>query len=104
MATTLPEHTVDTWTTWYLLDRFPGALVWAPTQREIYERPWDLGIRLGSGKLILFENKAGSHRGPDPTDPSGNRVVIHVEQHRRYMAGPAYLRRAPHYVLPFHPS
>lgn len=53
----LPERTVDAWVCAYIVQRFPNALVWAPTQRELGSN-WDMGAALGNGKVFILENKA----------------------------------------------
>src|SRR2546428_847046 len=102
MSPVLPEHTVDTWLAWYLLHRFNTALLWAPTQRDVKRRPWDVGATLGPGRVFIFEAKASSH-GPTRNGPQGNRVVIDVDQLRRYGNDSWYLQDALFYVLPFPP-
>ena len=63
MSRTLPERTVEAWTTAYLTRWFPTAHLWAPSQRDPYA--WDLSGALPNGLHFVFEYKAveGS-RGP----------------------------------------
>lgn len=51
----LPERTVDAWTAIDVVEHFPRALLWSPTQND--PKNWDLAAGLGDGKIIIFENK-----------------------------------------------
>ena len=52
----LPERTVDAWVSGEICSKFPGALLWAPTQAGWNN--WDYGASLGDGKVFVLEDKA----------------------------------------------
>jgi hypothetical protein len=63
VARNLPERTVEAWATAYIVRWFPGAHLWAPTQRDPYG--WDLSGALPGGMHWVFEYKGvEAYRGP----------------------------------------
>jgi hypothetical protein len=90
----LPERTVDAWVTAYVAERVPGALLWAPTQRQIPD--YDLATSLpGPGKLFVFENKA-------PQADKAYHFILSLRQIWNYLRR-ADLRVRTFYVLPCPP-
>jgi hypothetical protein len=95
MPVALPERTVDAWVTAYVVERVPGALLWAPTQRQIPD--YDLATSLpGPGKLFVFENKA-------PQTAKAYHFILSVRQLWNYLRR-ADLRARTFYVLPCPPN
>ena len=94
MPVALPERTVDAWVTAYVAERVPGALLWAPTQRQLPD--YDLATSLpGPGKLFVFENKA-------PQTEKAYHFIVSVRQIWNYLRR-ADLRARTFYVLPCPP-
>jgi hypothetical protein len=92
----LPERTVDSWTSVYLAQRLPNVLLWAPTQMQ--HPDYDLAGGLpGRGKLFVLENK-----GPYTRPNAGHGFDLSMRQLYNYLRHPA-LRDRTFYILPCPP-
>lgn len=95
----LPERTVDAWVSAVVCSRFPGALVWAPTQSAFHGN-WDFGMDLGDGKVFILEDKATEHE-PRTKLPDTHRISIDMNQLDWYCDDVEPNKGVPvHYVLP----
>jgi hypothetical protein len=96
VSVVIPERTVDAWAAIELARRFPRALIWAPTQRQLP----DYDLQVGVGKLSVFEDKAPAIT---PTHPPAYRISINQRQLYNYLIQP-FTRSRTFYVLPCPPA
>jgi hypothetical protein len=89
MPVSFPERTLEQWFAAYVLARYPGAELWAPTQNDQFN--WDAAF--GNGKLFIFECKRGF------SNRRSTRVDIDVDQLNWYL-GIGRLRDCVFYLLP----
>jgi hypothetical protein len=96
MSVVIPERTVDAWVAIEVARKFPRALIWAPTQRQLP----DFDLSVDAGKLFILENKAPSLSA---SQPPSYRITITQRQLYNYLVQRA-TRNRTFYILPCPPA
>jgi hypothetical protein len=77
----LLKHTVDCWVSAAIVDAYPDAWIWVPTQRR--PNNWDMAFEADTEKVFVLEDKAAY---PDPDDTAVHAYWIDLDQLRGYVA------------------